>query len=97
MTVHMAVGVSCRGLSWNFAFKQPQRPGLAAGTERAGAKKWEGLRWLASANTKARWVKTSDLWTESMTMLAVGFFSGQSFWIPLQNRSLGTMVTFTVY
>lgn len=96
MTAHMAVGVSCGGLRWNFALTQPQRPGLAAGTEGAGTKKWEGLRWLASANTKTRGVKTSEIWMGSMTMLAAGFFRGKSCWVSLQSKSLGTMVTYTV-
>ena len=46
MSAHKAVKFSCGSLSWNFALTQPQRPGLAAGTEGTVVKKWEGLRWL---------------------------------------------------
>ena len=96
MSAHKAVKFSCGSLSWNFALTQPQRPGLAAGTEGTVVKKWEGLRWLASAHTEIHGVKTSEIWMGSTTMLAVGFFSGESFCVPLQSRSLGTMVIFTV-
>lgn len=59
-----------------------------------GLRGLEGLRQLAAANTNTYGAKKYMKSAASVAVVpAIGFFSGESFWGPLQSRSIGVLIT----
>lgn len=100
-----STGGQLQGLGQKSAPARLQRPGLAAGAdpwlcleEGEVLKRWEALRWLASANMKTCGVRSSEIFMGFMeAVLAFSFLSGENCWGPLESRSPGTTVTPTVW
>ena len=81
-----SVRVSFSGLGWWCALTQPQRPELNASA-------MPGLCWGWGEGGG----RDSGCWCPRIAVLAIVCFSGESFWVCLQSKLLGTAIASTVH